>query len=179
LTGLLAAASINSSPTSNGFPSDAHPSDVIARLLFGQQLSLGQLLCYAQTMKKAGPVMRKRGRPATGRNPTIALRASDAFRVSVEKWASRQSGRPTLSEAIRRLVEMALSIKPKSSRSHQTALGTKADKAKELAGKAIDGMADDLASLTEKESRKQRLLKGPEEFRKLRVDRTKSGKAKK
>jgi hypothetical protein len=39
--------------------------------------------------------------------------------------------------------------------------------------KAIDGLSDDLASATDQESRKHRLLKGPEEFREVRVDRTK------
>ena len=55
--------------------------------------------------------MQKRGRPATGKTPTIALRAPDEFRTSVEKWAAKQSDRPTLSEAIRRLVELGLKTK--------------------------------------------------------------------
>ena len=62
-------------------------------------------------MKKAIFVMQKRGRPATGKTPTIALRAPDAFRVSVEKWAAKQSDQPRLSEAIRRLVELGLKVK--------------------------------------------------------------------
>jgi hypothetical protein len=58
-------------------------------------------------MKKAISVMQKRvGRPATGKTPTIALRAGDEFRLAVEKWAAKQSDTPTLSEAIRRLVEL-------------------------------------------------------------------------
>jgi hypothetical protein len=66
-----------------------------------------------KSMKKAIYVMQKRGRPATGKTPTIALRAPDEFRTSVEKWASRQSDRPSLSEAIRRLVELGLKAKAK------------------------------------------------------------------
>jgi hypothetical protein len=61
-----------------------------------------------KTMKKETSVMHKRGRPATGQTPTIALRASKEFRASVEKWAAKQSDQPQLSEAIRRLVEMGL-----------------------------------------------------------------------
>ena len=55
--------------------------------------------------------MQKRGRPATGKTPTIALRASDEFRDSVEKWASKQTDKPRLSEAIRRLVGLGLQAK--------------------------------------------------------------------
>jgi hypothetical protein len=62
-------------------------------------------------MKKAISVMQKRGRPATGKTPMIALRAPDEFRASVEKWAAKQSDHPRLSEAIRRLVELGLKTK--------------------------------------------------------------------
>jgi hypothetical protein len=62
-------------------------------------------------MKKAISVMQKRGRPATGKTPTIALRATDEFRDTVERWAVKQSDKPTLSEAIRRLVELGLKVK--------------------------------------------------------------------
>ena len=64
-------------------------------------------------MKKAISVMQKRiGRPPTGRTPTIALRASDELRASVERWAAKQKDTPTLSEAIRRLVEIGLKAAP-------------------------------------------------------------------
>lgn len=55
--------------------------------------------------------MQKRGRPATGKMPTIALRAPVEFRASVEKWAAKQSDQPRLSEAIRRLVGLGLRVK--------------------------------------------------------------------
>jgi hypothetical protein len=45
--------------------------------------------------------------------PTIALRAGDDFRRAVEKWAAKQPDAPTLSEAIRRLVEIGLNKKAK------------------------------------------------------------------
>jgi hypothetical protein len=65
-------------------------------------------------MKKAISVMQKRvGRPRTGKTPTIALRADNQFRLSVEKWAAKQPDGPTLSEAIRRLVEIGLKAKGK------------------------------------------------------------------
>jgi hypothetical protein len=45
--------------------------------------------------------------------PTIALRATDEFRDTVERWAAKQSDKPKLSEAIRRLVELGLKVKVK------------------------------------------------------------------
>jgi hypothetical protein len=42
-----------------------------------------------------------------------------------------------------------------------------------LAGQAIDRLADRSASSEERETRKRRLLKGPKEFRTLRLDQRK------
>lgn len=42
--------------------------------------------------------------------------------------------------------------------------------AAEMAGEAIDQLTDQSASLDEQASRKRRLLKGPKEFRDLRLD---------
>jgi hypothetical protein len=44
-----------------------------------------------------------------------------------------------------------------------------------LAGRAIDGLADDKASTVEQADRKSDLLSGPEEFRNVRVDHRKKG----
>lgn len=51
---------------------------------------------------------KKRGRPATGRDPIVGLRVPAETRARIEKWAMRQADEPTLSEAIRRLIEIAL-----------------------------------------------------------------------
>jgi hypothetical protein len=59
-------------------------------------------------------VVRKRpGRPATGQDPVTAIRLSPQLRESVDAWAARQSDAPGRSEAIRRLVEIALKAKAK------------------------------------------------------------------
>ena len=70
---------------------------------------------------------------------------------------------------IRRLVELGLTVgaKPK-----QAPLARSA-RAKELASKAIDSLTAGAANNDEKASRKRRLIKGPEEFREVRVDRPK------
>jgi hypothetical protein len=43
----------------------------------------------------------------------IGFRAEPDLRSSIEKWAERQSDKPKLSDAIRRLVELGLKVKGK------------------------------------------------------------------
>ncbi len=51
---------------------------------------------------------KRRGRPATGKDPVSAIRLSEELRGSIDKWAKKQDDKPSRSEAIRRLVEIAL-----------------------------------------------------------------------
>jgi len=53
------------------------------------------------------------GRPATGRDPVLTVRLPPSTRLAIENWAKRQEGKPTRSEAIRRLIEIALAVKIK------------------------------------------------------------------
>ena len=71
---------------------------------------------YYQNMRKSRVVLpkpNKGGRPATGRDPVTAIRLSEEFRAAVDKWAAKQDDKPGRSEAIRRLVEIALKVKGK------------------------------------------------------------------
>ena len=61
--------------------------------------------------KKAMP--KRRGRPATGKDPTRTMRLSDEFIAKVDTWAASQTDGPGRSEAIRRLVELGLKAKRK------------------------------------------------------------------
>jgi hypothetical protein len=119
-------------------------------------------------------VVRKRpGRPATGQDPVTAIRLSKELRETVDKWAASQDDEPGRSEAIRRLVELGLTVrttKPKQ------APHARADRAKELAAQAIDKMGDPAAPPEERAQRRRRLTKGPEEFREVRIDRPKAKK---
>jgi hypothetical protein len=99
----------------------------------------------------------------------MGFRASPVMRASVVRWAENQPDKPSLSEAIRRLVELGLTIKTKG---RQSSEGQKV-RAREMAGKAIDKMTDTTAAPDDQAARKKRLLKGPEEFRAVRVDRPK------
>lgn len=66
-------------------------------------------------MAKSNKVVpkKRRGRPATGRDPVTAIRLSSELRKTVDTWASKQEDQPTRSEAIRRLVELGLKAKGK------------------------------------------------------------------
>jgi hypothetical protein len=110
---------------------------------------------------------KRRGRPVTtGKGTLIGVRLLDALLATLDGWIAKQR-EPDLTrpEAIRRLVELGLTVKTKSppSERQRAALA-------DLAAKAIDSLTV-AASDDEKASRKRRLLKGPEEFRAVRVDR--------
>jgi Arc/MetJ-type ribon-helix-helix transcriptional regulator len=56
---------------------------------------------------------KKRGRPATGQDPVLTVRLPPDIRLAIENWAKRQKDKPTRSEAIRRLIELALATRAK------------------------------------------------------------------
>jgi Arc/MetJ-type ribon-helix-helix transcriptional regulator len=65
-------------------------------------------------MPKSIPVLRKkRGRPPTGQDPVTAVRLSPVLKSQIEDWAKQQPDNPSRSEAIRRLVKLALAAKAK------------------------------------------------------------------
>jgi hypothetical protein len=98
------------------------------------------------------------------------LRLPPNLTKAIEAWAKNQPDEPNRSEAIRRLVELGLAGAEKfAAPSQQTRV-----KAKKVAAEQIDRMGDSAAPAEEQASRKQRLLKGPEEFREARVDRPKA-----
>jgi hypothetical protein len=101
----------------------------------------------------------------------IGLRASPELRRAIEAWAKRQADSPGLSEAIRRLVEMALGGQNPPKRSPNAAA-----RASDLAAAQIDKISDASMPEAERHARKRRLLKGPEEFRGMRGDQPKARK---
>jgi hypothetical protein len=97
----------------------------------------------------------------------MGFRADPATRAAIVKWAESQPDMPTLSEAIRRLVQLGLTMRTKSAPSERQRAALA-----DLASKAIDSLTVGTADSDEKKaSRKRRLIKGPEEFREVRVDR--------
>lgn len=115
--------------------------------------------------------VRKRS-TVTGMLVGVRLQASQI--EAIDAWAAQQDRPVTRPEAIRGLIDAMLQILAKDPdekprRSEKTAV-----KAKELASAQIDRLGDKSAPLEEQASRKRRLLKGPEEFRQVRVDRAKA-----
>ena len=130
-------------------------------------LPLGFLLCYTENMRKPIKVTpkKKRGRPATGRDPHVTSRMPAVLIAEVEAWAAAND--TSRSDAFRRLVELGLTVRTKS----KQAPAARAARVKELASSAIDTMSDPSAPAEEHAQRRRRLTKGPEEFREARVDR--------
>ena len=115
-------------------------------------------------MKKSIRVKpKKRGRPATGKDPLVGARLPPAMIDQLDAWASRGSiGR---SEAMRRLLERALAIES------QDDLGTaEGQKASTLADRAAERLVDKSLPVEEQQRRKRALIKGPKEFREIRED---------
>ena len=113
-------------------------------------------------------VVRKRaGRPATGQDPVTAIRLSKELRETVDKWAGKQDDTPGRSEAIRRLVELGLETRTPAKPTRKASNKTRAA---ELAAKVVDKMIDPTAPADERDRRRRRLTKGPQEFREDRVD---------
>jgi hypothetical protein len=124
-------------------------------------------------VKPAVPDKRKKriGRPPVGAI-LIGVRVPPAGVAELDAWIKKHA--PVLSrpEAIRRLVELGLTVKTKAKQPSPA----RAARARELAGKAIDGMIDPAAPPEERAQRSRRLTKGPTEFREARIDQPKTRK---
>jgi hypothetical protein len=117
---------------------------------------------------------KRKGRPVTtGTGTTIGVRMLDAPLAALDSWIDKQR-EPDLSrpEAIRRLVELGLTIKTKAKQPSVA----RAHRAKELATKAIEKIIDPAAPTDERDRRRRHLTKGPLEFREDRVDLPKAKK---
>ena len=152
-------------------------------------------------MKKSILAKQKiRGRPATGQTPMLGFRATAELRGRIVHWAEFQPDVPKLSEAVRRLVELGLTVKTKARPTGRPSSALVADlaaeaidslgpkvqasrpggklgrklRAQELATKAIEKIIDPAAPPEERTQRRRRLTKGPPEFRDARIDQPKA-----
>jgi Arc/MetJ-type ribon-helix-helix transcriptional regulator len=124
-------------------------------------------------MKKSIPVNKKsRGRPKKqgGVDPVSAVRLPANLTKQVDAWSEDHGA--SRSEAIRRLVELGLTVRTKAKQPS----AARAHRAKELATKAIEKIIDRSMPPEERAHRQRRLVRGPEEFRETRVDRPKAKK---
>ncbi|SDJ53069.1 hypothetical protein SAMN05444171_1488 [Bradyrhizobium lablabi] len=115
---------------------------------------------------------KRKGRPVTtGTGTTIGVRMLDAPLAALDFWIDKQK-EPDLSrpEAIRRLVELGLTVKTSG---QPIGKPGRRLRAQELATKAIEKIIDPAAPPEERALRRRRLTKGPTEFREARVDQPK------
>jgi hypothetical protein len=116
---------------------------------------------------------KRRGRPVTtGKGTLVGVRLLDAPLAALDDWISDQK-EPDLSrpEAIRRLVEIGLGrARPIERPAAAKTRSVSAERAKELAEKTIERLADPETPSEEKVVRRRRLVKGPSEFREDRID---------
>jgi hypothetical protein len=111
---------------------------------------------------------KRRGRPATGKDPLVSARLPQTLIEQVEHWAA--SSEASRSEAIRRLVELGLKFKAPAKPGNKPG---RRQRAQELAANAIEKMIDPAAPPEERAQRRHILTKGPAEFREQRVDQPK------
>jgi hypothetical protein len=118
-----------------------------------------------------GTTKKRRGRPATtGKGTQIGMRWQEPQLSAIDSWMDKNDV-GTRPEAIRRLVELGLTVKAPA---RPVSKPDRRLRARELAAKAIDKIADPSAPPEERAQRGRRLTKGPEEFREVRVDRPKA-----
>jgi hypothetical protein len=92
------------------------------------------------------------GRPRV--TPLMGFRADETTRAALVSWAEGQPDDPTLSEAVRRLVEIGLSVNTRPKQASRA----RADQANKMGGDQLDRLADQSASSSEQASRKIDLL---------------------
>jgi hypothetical protein len=106
------------------------------------------------------------GRDRAGKDQLVGVRLPDATIRRIGAWAKRE-GVASRSEAIRRLIDQSLVTATQSSRRRRH---KGASKAREWAGQEIDRRANQSLPAEERKRRKDRLTKGPSEFREMRDD---------
>ena len=111
---------------------------------------------------------KRRGRPATGRDPVSAVRLPAELAAAVDNWGEAHEA--NRSEAIRRLVELGLKVKTPAKALSKPGQRLRAQ---ELAAKTIEKIVDPAAPPEERAQRRRRLTKAPLEFREDRVDQPK------
>jgi hypothetical protein len=112
---------------------------------------------------------KKRGPPPTGKGVQVVVRMQPDPLAALDAWVAKQKDELTRAEAIRRLVELGLTVKTKAAPSERLR-AARSHRAKELAAKTIEKIIDPAALPEERIERKRRLTKGPAEFRDARVD---------
>lgn len=134
-----------------------------AELQHDASTSVAPLLLTAKQKSKKVRLTRNRANPS-GRDFPVAARMPRRLIDEVEAWAGKNA--INRSDAFRQLVESGLKARRPRGHNNQPK-----QRAKEMAGEAIDAKSDGGANPDDRANRKRRLIKGPEEFRNWRIDR--------
>jgi hypothetical protein len=102
----------------------------------------------------------------------VTVRLPQYVLDDVATWAAKQTDALNRSQAIRRLVEIGLTVKKKSGPTNRM----RAVRAADLAAEALASLSVGGADTAEQADRRRRLTKGPLEFREDRVDLPKAKK---
>src|ERR1700722_6354450 len=130
-----------------------------ARLFCDNTVSMKRQSVITQKKKRRGP-------PPTGKGTPIMVRLQPPQLAALDQWIARQESARTRPEAIRHLMDLALSI----GESDRPTSKAKAEKAADLAAHAIEKATDKSQSIEEQKTRKRKLISGPSEFRDIRRD---------
>jgi hypothetical protein len=106
------------------------------------------------------------GRPPVGAM-LIGVRVPPAGVAELDAWIKKNAPDLSRPEAIRRLVELGLTVKTPARPASKSGRRLRA---RELATTAIEKIIDPAAAPEEQAQRRRRLTKGPPEFREARVD---------
>lgn len=123
-------------------------------------------------MQATRPSPHKPSKSCTNRDAPMDFRPTPLMGATIVKWAERQSERLALSQAVCQLVESGLKVKEAGRSGHR-----QGRRARKMAGETIDDMIDPTMTADSEAARKRRLLDGPEEFSRVRVDRRKASRS--
>lgn len=108
----------------------------------------------------------------------VGVRLQSEQIKAIDAWAVKQEPPVTRPEAIRGMIDAILHTLAKNVDEKPVSKPARASRARELAAETIDKMSDPSAPPEERAQRRRRLMKGPEEFREVRIDRPKAKKEK-
>ena len=138
-------------------------------------LPLGSQIPYMRYMRLSIPHMRNAKlfegtMPRPELYPVKKVIGFDREQLSaIDRWRRSQSPIPTVSDAIRQLVEQSLAATKSARRSREET----SEKAAELAAQVIEKKTDKSQPVEEQKARKRKLIGGPSEFRDVRRDQPK------
>jgi len=103
----------------------------------------------------------------------VGVRVQPDMAKLLDDWRRKQDDLPGRPEAIRRLVELGLTVKMQA---RPVSKPGRRLRAQELATKAIEQVIDPSTAQEERVQRRRQLTKGPPEFREARLDQKAKGK---